>query len=261
MHKLKIVLIEDDLALGSSISELLVLNDFEVIWLKNGVEAFKYLDKKTPDIIISDLMMPMMGGEELFVKIRKNNKFSTIPFIVITAKIDEETKFQQLKNGVNDFIIKPFKVNELIYKINNLLDLKRSIEKKCSPDPFSKITIKLSQKDFIISINEILVKNIKSKIDINDLSHQLFISKSTLDKKVRKLTNKNTSQYIREFRLDYAARLIHLGERNIQYIVNETGFSSFSYFSTSFKSYFNTTPRDYIKSISIEKHSAEQNTL
>ena len=256
-NKLKIVLIEDDLDLGSSISELLILNDFEVSWLKNGVEAFKYLEKKIPDIIISDLMMPVMGGEELFAKIRKNNKFNTIPFIIISAKTEEDIKFQQLKNGVNDFIIKPFKINELIYKIKNLLDLKRNIEKKTDHDPFSKITIKLSQKDFILTINEILVQNIKSKIDMNDLSNQLFISKSTLDKKVRKLTNKNTSQYVREFRLNYAAKLIHLGERNIQYLVNETGFSSFSYFSTSFKSYFDTTPRDYIKSIQVDKQIAE----
>ena len=253
IHKLKIVLIEDDLNLGNSILEILTLNDFEVNWLKNGAAAYKYLENKMPDIIISDLMMPIMGGEELFVKIRKNTNFNTIPFIIITAKIDEDTKLQQLKNGVNDFILKPFKVNELIYKIKNILDLKKSIEKKFSPDPFSKITIKLSEKDFITCVNEILVQNIKSQFDMNDLSNQLFISRSTLDKKVRKLTNKNTSQYIREFRLDYAAKLIHLGEKNIQYLVDETGFSSFSYFSTSFKSYFNTTPRNYIKSFQAEK--------
>lgn len=70
--------------------------------------------------------------------------------------------------------------------------------------------------------------------------------------KVRKLTHKNASQYIREFRLDYAVKLIHSGERNIKYIVDQTGFSSLSYFSTSFKLYLNTTPRDFIKSIETE---------
>ena len=169
--------------------------------------------------------------------------------------MDDDIKFKQLKNGVNDFIMKPFKIIELIYKIKNLIHLKKNFEKKFSPDPFSKITIKLSKKDFITSVNEILIKNIKSKIDMDDLCSELFISKSTLDKRIRKLTNKNASQYIREFRLDYAVKLIHLGECNIQYLVDETGFSSFSYFSTSFKLYLNLSPRDFIKSVQQEKQS------
>ncbi|MFV5688589.1 response regulator [Flavobacterium sp. ZT3R25] len=251
-YKLKIVLIEDDLALGSAILELLILSDFEVNWLKDGAEGLKYLEKNIPDVIISDLMMPIMGGGELFLKIRKNIKFKTVPFIVITANMDDDIKFKQLENGVNDFIMKPFNVKELIYKIKNVIELKKSIEKKHTPDPFSKVTIKLSEKDFLTSLNEILVKHLKIKIDMNELSSQLFISKSTLDKRVRKLTNKNASQYIREFKLDYAVELIHLGEKNIQYLVDQTGFSSFSYFSTSFKLYLNVTPRDYIKLIQNE---------
>lgn len=247
--KIKILLIEDDIPLGSSISELLQLSDFEVNWFKNGLEALIYIKKNVPDMIISDLMMPNMNGEEFFMKIRKNSKFHTIPFIMITANMDSEIKFKQLKIGVNDVITKPFKLKEIVYKINNLILLKKNIEKKFSPDPFSKVTIKLSKKDFITSLNEILIKNIKSKIDLHQLANELFISKSTLDKRIRKLTNKNASQYIREFRLDYAVKLIQSGERNIQYIVDETGFSSFSYFSTSFKLYLDLTPRDFIKSI------------
>ncbi|MFV5693036.1 response regulator [Flavobacterium sp. LT1R49] len=253
--KTRIVLIEDDLALGNSISELLTLSDFEVNWFKDGVEGLLYLNKNIPDIIISDFMMPHMNGEELFLIIRKNRKFQTIPFIIITANMDDDVKFKQLKNGVNDFIMKPFKVKEIVYKINNLINLKKNIEKKFCPDPFSKITIQLSEKDFITTLNEILIKNMKSKIDMGELSNELFISKSTLDKRVRKLTTKNASQYIREFRLDYAVKLINLGEKNIQYLVDETGFSSFSYFSTSFKSYLDVTPRDFIKSIQAEKQS------
>jgi DNA-binding response OmpR family regulator len=252
-QNIKILLIEDDVVLGNSISDLLVISNFEVEWFKDGVEALFYLKNNYPDVIISDLMMPTMNGEELFLKIRKNSKFNTIPFMIITANSDDEVKFKQLKNGVNDFIMKPFKIMELIYKINNVIHLKRNFEKKYSPDPFSKITIKLSKKDFITSVNEILIKNIKSKIDMDKLCAELFISKSTLDKRIRKSTNKNASQYIREFRLDYAVKLIQAGEQNIQFLVDETGFGSFSYFSTSFKSYLQLSPRDFIKSILKEK--------
>jgi AraC-like DNA-binding protein len=163
--------------------------------------------------------------------------------------MDDEVKYRQLENGVNDYIMKPFKTKELILKIRNLLNFQKSVEKKLKPDPFSKVTIKLSEKDFLTSVNDIVIKNMKSKIVVFDLADQLYISKSTLDKKIRKLTNKNITQYVREFKLEYAVKLIDMGERNIQFLVDETGFNSLSYFSTSFKLFNGLTTRDYIKSI------------
>ena len=249
--KKNIVLIEDNLALGDSIRDLLTVSNFDVKWLKNGYEALLHLNGNLPDIIISDLMMPVMGGDELFLKIRKISKFNTIPFIIITANIDEETKFKQLENGVNDYIMKPFKTRELILKINNILHLKHQIEEENKPNPFSKVVIKLSERDFLLSVNAILSKNIKKTIDIEELALQLHVSRSTLDKKIRKRTKKNISQYIREFKLDYALKLIFLGERNMQFLGEETGFNSLSYFSTSFKKYVGMTLRDYVKSTQI----------
>lgn len=244
-----ILLIEDDLALGESIAEILRLNNFNVTWLVDGLKALDYLENNTADIIISDLMMPHMNGEELYLKIKRRNKINVTPFIIITANMDDEVKFKQLENGVNDFILKPFKSTELVFKIKNLLTFKNNIEKKYKPDPFSKVTIKLSEKNFLESVNKYIIDNISSKICLDDLSTHLFISNSTLDKKIRKFSQKNTTQYIREFKLDYALKLIDLGERNIQFLVNQTGFNSFSYFSTSFKSYFGISTREYIKSI------------
>ncbi|WP_339837891.1 response regulator [uncultured Flavobacterium sp.] len=247
--KTKIVLIEDDSTLGLAILEILALNGFDVKWFETGSEAVFYFKENTCDLIISDFMMSIMNGEELFFKLHKQLKQNSIPFIIITGNVDKNLKYKQLENGVNDYITKPFNTKELIFKIRNLLDFKKNILKKLTPDPFSKVTIKLSEKDFITALNEILIKNIKSKIDLNELSKKLFISKSTLDKKIRKHTNKNISQYIREFKLQYAIKLINNGEKNIQFLVVETGFNSFSYFSTSFKSYTGMTAREYIKSL------------
>ena len=247
-NKSEILLLEDDLALGSSMLEVLQLSGCTVRWCTDGLKALDYLKNNVPDIIISDLMMPFMDGEELFASIRKNDKFNAIPFIIITANMDEGVKYRQLENGVNDYITKPFQSKELILKIKNLLVLRNHIKNKYQLDPFSKVTIKLSTKDFLESINDFLLKNIKSKISVEELSTHLYVSKSTLDKKIRKLANKSITQYIREFKIEYAIKLIDLGERNIQFLVAETGFKSFSYFSTSFKSYVGQTARDYIKS-------------
>ena len=248
-RKSNIVLIEDDLALGSLIMELLLLNDFNVNWFVDGMKALDHLKTNMPDIIISDMMMPIMNGEQLYINIRKNIEFSTVPFVIITANMDDEVKYRQLENGVNDYIMKPFQTKELIFKIRNLLQFKKNIEKKIKPDPFSKVSIRLSGIDFLSSVNDILLKDMKSKIGVDELAKELFTSRSSLDKRIRKLSNKNISQYIREFKLQYAIKLIDLGEKNVQFLVDETGFNSFSYFSTSFKSYVGLTTRDYIKSI------------
>ena len=248
-RKSNIVLIEDDLALGSLIMELLLLNDFNVNWFVDGMKALDHLKTNMPDIIISDMMMPIMNGEQLYINIRKNIEFSTVPFVIITANMDDEVKYRQLENGVNDYIMKPFQTKELIFKIRNLLQFKKNIEKKSKTDPFSKVNIRLSGIDFLSSVNDILLKDMKSKIGVDELAKELFTSRSSLDKRIRKLSNKNISQYIREFKLQYAIKLIDLGEKNVQFLVDETGFNSFSYFSTSFKSYVGLTTRDYIKSI------------
>lgn len=244
-----VVLIEDDQSLGDSILELLNFHGYTVKWFFDGLNALDFLKNNIPDIIISDLMMPLMNGESVYVNLKKDKKYNSIPFIMISANINDEIKIKQLQNGVTDFITKPFKSTELILKIKNLLNLTNNIEKKFQPDPFSKVTIKLSEKDFLSTLNDCLLKDLKTKISIEEIASRLFISKSTLDKKVRKLTGKNSSKYIREFKLDYAIRLINSGERNIQHLVYETGFNSFSYFSTSFKSYTGVSTREFIKAI------------
>ncbi|WP_333695276.1 response regulator transcription factor [Flavobacterium sp.] len=244
---LKILLIEDDLSLGQTVSDLLKANDYKVKWCQNGLEALHFLERSTPDIIICDLMMPIMSGEELFLKIRKNKKFDEVPFIVITADITFDMKMKQLQNGVNDFINKPFKIHELLLKTRNFLQYKNKLLEKSKPDPFSKVTIKLKNKNFFDLLNDVLLRNIKSDISIDSLAAELFVSKSTLDKRIRKQKKCNTSQYIREFRIEYAIRLIEAGETNIQQLADHSGFNSLSYFSLSFKNYTKISPKTYIK--------------
>jgi DNA-binding response OmpR family regulator len=243
----KILLIEDDIPLGQTIYDLLIANYYKVKWCKNGLEAFHFLEKTLPDIIICDLMMPIMSGEELFMKIRKIKKFDELPFIVITADVSFSMKMRQLENGVNDFISKPFKIQELLLKTRNFLNYKNTLLDKSKPDPYSKITIRLKSKSFSEILDDLLLKNIKLDISIDFLAEQLFISKSTLDKRIRTLKNCNTSQYVREFRINYAIRLIDAGETNVQQLAEDSGFNSLSYFSTSFKNYTNISPKNYIK--------------
>ena len=159
----QLLLVEDDISLGQTISELLQVNGYDVKWCKNGLEAFQLLENNLPDIIICDLMMPIMTGEELFLKIRNFRRYDQIPFIIITADLTFENKIRQLENGVNDFINKPFKIQELVLKIKNFLNYKANVVKQ-SQNPISKIQIKSRKNDFFDKINDIIIKNIKSDI-------------------------------------------------------------------------------------------------
>ncbi|MBP6001447.1 MAG: response regulator [Flavobacterium sp.] len=242
-----ILLVEDDISLGKTIAELLEINGYEVKWCYNGLEAYHYLEQKIPDIIVCDLMMPIMSGEELFLKIRKYKKYDEIPFLIITADVTFEMKIKQLENGVNDFIIKPFKIQELLLKIKNILQFKDVLIKNNTQDPFSKVTIKLKNKNFFEKLNDIIISNIKTNITIDKIATELFISKSALDKKIRRDKQMNTTTYIRQLRIEYAIRLIEAGETNVQQLTEACGFNSLSYFSISFKGYTNTSPKSYIK--------------
>lgn len=245
-NKSDLLLIEDDIFLGQTLSELLVVYHFNVKWCKNGSEAFQYLENNTPDIIVCDLMMPVMSGEELFLKIRNFRKFDQVPFIMITANMTFENKIHNLQNGVNDFIHKPFKIQELVFKIQNFLFFKQNVIKQAQ-NPFSKIQVKSSKIDFFEKIDEIIINNIKSDITVEQLSKEIFVSKSTLDKKIRKFKQVNISTYIREKRLNYAISLIEGGEVNVDALSTETGFNSNSYFSVCFKNYTGLSPKKYMK--------------
>lgn len=243
--KLQILLVEDDISLGQTISELLQVNNYEVKWCKNGLEAFRYLENNTSDIIVCDLMMPVMSGDELFLKIRNFRKFDQVPFIIITADMTFENKIKQLENGVNDFINKPFKIQELVLKIQNFLDYKQKVINQ-SQNPVTNIKLKSRKSDFFEKINKIIIKNIKSDITIEQLAKEVYVSKSTLDKKIRKFKQVNISTYIREIRLNYAISLIEAGEINVDTLASESGFNSTSYFSVCFKNYTSLSPKKYI---------------
>jgi DNA-binding response OmpR family regulator len=245
----KILLVEDDLLLGETIAELISYNGYKVIWNKNGSEALETLRTYVPDVIICDLMMPVMDGDVFFNKIRNQRRYDNIPFIMITANINTDVKFKQLENGVNDFISKPFVLKELLLKVKNLLQFNANLEKKIAAsvrDHHSKV---IKSKDFFTSLDELLLLHIEQPISHDFLASELFVSKSTLDKKIRKFKNQNISQYIKTFRVEYAIMLMENGESNMELIAAKSGFSSASYFSTSFKSVKGDSPKKFYKNL------------
>jgi len=243
-----LLLIEDDLSLGQTIVDLFLANYNKVKWCKSAEEALDFMESTTPDVIVCDLMMPGMSGEDFFLRIRKMSKFNKIPFIVITANVSFDTKIRQLEIGVNDYITKPFKFHELLLKVKNIIEFKNKLES--SNEKFiPNLNEKLLKKNFFKSLNAILDQNITTNLDIDFIASELYISKSTLFKRIKAAKNCSTSQYIREYKIQYAIRLMEEGETNIQFLADNLGFNSLSYFSVCFKNYTKVSPKKYVKSL------------
>ena len=132
------------------------------------------------------------------------------------------------------------KIIEKIKNIYNVYENSNDFEdliKRNTIDPFAKVTIKLKNKNFFERLNDIILSNIKSNLTIDKMATELFISKSALDKKIRRDKQMNTTTYVREFRIEYAIRMIEAGETNVQQLADACGFNSLSYFSISFNIY------------------------
>jgi DNA-binding response OmpR family regulator len=240
-------LIEDDYRLGESILELLKLNNFEVFWFVSGIKALEKINEVIPDVIICDLMLPGLSGHDFFLRLRKKPQFSTVPVIMITANVDPEVKLLQLKSGVNDFLIKPFRFKELLFKVQNIIAFRENILK--NEKTISKINhYKIDTSSFVDKLDEILYDNLNNNLlSLDFVATKLHISRSTLDKKIRATSHTNFSNYLKSFKLNYSKKIIDLGAYNIKEISTVSGFNSVSYFSTNFKSFFGISPGKYIK--------------
>ena len=122
MYNKKILLVDDEAELRETISELLIHSNYNVMTAQNGHEALKILDFWTPDLIISDIMMPIMDGNLFYDIVKDTNTINQIPFIFLTAKNDEEEKEKCILNGVDHFVAKPFKIENLLKIINTKID-------------------------------------------------------------------------------------------------------------------------------------------
>jgi DNA-binding response OmpR family regulator len=242
----QILLVEDDIVLARTISDLLEESGFIVKFSNDVNGAINYLEKHIPDVIISDLMMPKKNGLQFFNDIKKNPKYNTIPFIIITANSVLDKKLDALQEGVNDYIIKPFIFKELVFKIHNLTELKKNIEIKYKIYLIKTDNLKHSDTLFFRKLDDLIFQNINTTVRVNYLAKSLGVSKSALEKKVNKVTKKNISRYIREYRLEFSIKLIENGVTSIKVIYNQSGFNSASYYSRCFKDYMGITPKAFI---------------
>ena len=227
-------------------------NQYEVITASDGIEALDLLKKHEVNIIISDWMMPRMDGAELCRRVRLNPLTSHIPFVMLTAKTDDDSKVEGMDVGADTYIEKPFSLEYLEACIRNMLKLRRQLMEKFSTQPLEPVTEiaqNATDNEFLVRMNRIIEENFSnSELNVNFLAEKLNISRSGLFAKIKTLADITPNEMIQIVRLKKAAQLLLEKKYTVSEIGYMVGFSNPSYFSKCFQKQFGIKPADYMKS-------------
>ena len=224
--------------------------DYRILTANNGKEGLEQAIKNIPSIIISDLMMPEMNGIEMCKKLKTNINTSHIPILILTAKAGLENEKEGLETGADEFILKPFNIEVLKLRLDNILRTKEQWIQKFRTNSSSKswkeLSNKLDQKFIEKSIN-IIKKNLdNTEFSVEKFALEIGMSRSALFLKLKSITGQSTSEFIRTIRLNKAAKLIESGKYSITEVIYMVGFSDPKYFRTCFKKHFDCTPSSYL---------------
>ncbi|MEL7124510.1 MAG: ATP-binding protein [Bacteroidota bacterium] len=215
----------------------------------NGKIGIEKALEVVPDIIISDVMMPEVDGFELVERLKDDIRTSHIPIIMLTAKSDYASKIKGLKYGAEDYLSKPFSQEELEIRMKNLLAIRQNLHQRYK-DIYSQVpateekTVATTKEDsFITNLKAVFEKHMDDPdFEVEDLCEELLISRVQLRRKVKALTGRSLSVYIRSLRLQKARQLLLTTDLAVKSVFYEVGFSNHSYFSSSYNQEFGETP-------------------
>jgi len=224
-------------------------HDYRILTANNGKEGLEQAIKNIPNIIISDLMMPEMNGIEMCKKLKTDINTSHIPILILTARAGLENEKEGLETGADEFILKPFNIEVLKLRLDNILRTKQQWIQKFRTNSNSKswkeLSNKLDQKFIEKSIN-IIKKNVdNTEFSVEKFALEIGMSRSALFLKLKSITGQSTSEFIRTIRLNKSAKLIKSGKYSITEVIYMVGFSDPKYFRTCFKKHFGCTPSSY----------------
>jgi YesN/AraC family two-component response regulator len=245
-----VLIVEDNTDVREFIKDSLS-NDFQIEEAANGDQGVRKAMQIIPDLIISDIMMPKMNGNELTKRLKNDEKTSHIPIILLTAKSEQESKLEGLETGADAYLTKPFDTKELQIRINNLINIRRKLQEKYSKVDF--IPLKKSEEkklsnleeQFISKVMEVIEQHIsEEEFSIEQFGKEVGMSRVQLHRKLKALSGKSASHYLRSVRLSKAKQMIEEKKRNISEIAYSVGFSSPQYFTRCFKEEFGFPPSD-----------------
>lgn len=254
-NKPTILVVEDNKEILSFIQRELWPN-YQTRFALNGQQALEVLDKENVQLVISDIMMPVMDGIELCKKIKTDIQYSHIPIILLTAKNSLHAKIEGLEVGADAYIEKPFSFDHLHAQITNLITNRNIIKEYFAKSPLTHlkgIAYSQADKEFIEKLNAIIEENImKIDLEVQHLSKFMNMSRPTLYRKIKALSNLTPNELICLSRLKKAAELLSEGRYKINEVAYMVGYTVHANFSRDFHKQFGVTPSAYVNNIKSE---------
>lgn len=251
-NKAEIVIVEDEEDIQDYLKAQLS-SDFKIRTYPNGKVALNEILKNKPDLIISDIMMPEMDGTTLCAKLKSNINTNDVPIILLTAKSREEDQLEGLQTGADAYILKPFNMDILRRTIINLLTMRRTLKNKFTgkerqEEKVEQKKIQTPDDALMQRVMEVINENIgDSDLSVDMIAQKVGISRVHLHRKMKELTNQTPHSFIRNIRLQQAAKLLKDGKQSITDVMYACGFSNSASFSTMFKNLYGCSPREYMQ--------------
>lgn len=246
----RILVVDDDPEIADYISGELG-NRYKFSHAPNGKEALKILLTDSYDLVISDVMMPEMDGITLLKRIKDNPQISQLPVIMLTSKAEVEYKMEGLKSGADAYIAKPFNMEELHIQIDNLIDNVRRLRGKFSgavrqEERIENIEVKGNDDALMDRIMRSVNAHMsETDFNVDMLAEDVGISRAQLHRKMKEITGISSGRFLRNLRMEQAARLLREGKINVSQVAGSVGYIDLAHFSTAFKTRFGMSPSEY----------------
>lgn len=247
-----VLIVEDD----SEIRQYLVgefSGQYAVHDCSNGKEGLEYALKHVPDLIITDLMMPVMDGLTMCQKLKRNVNTNHVPVIMLTAKTSDEDRLEGLGVGADAYIVKPFNIEILSRAASNLIQSRQVLRnkftgKEAQAERVEQVKLKTPDERLLERIMLTINSNISNPdLSVEFISQEVGISRAHLHRKLKELTNQSPRDFIRNIRLKQAANLLASGNQNVTEVMYAVGMQNAASFSTMFKNFYGVSPKEYTK--------------
>ncbi len=251
LKNFRLLVVDDDLEVAQYIKNELG-TWYKIDTAPNGKEALKMLLVDSGyDLVVSDVMMPEMDGISMLKQLKGNPNISDIPVILLTSKAEVSDRLEGLKKGADAFLAKPFNMEELHILIDNLIDNVRRLRGKFTgaqrqEDKIENVEVKGNNDALMERIMKTINANLSDPdFNVERLTADVGISRAQLHRKMKEITGISTGEFIRNLRLEQAARLIREGKINVTQVAYSVGFNNQTHFSTVFKRHYGMTPTEY----------------
>ena len=251
-NRMRILIVEDEEEILSYLKEELE-EDYRIMMCKNGKEAYDMILADTPDLVISDIMMPEMDGLSLCRKIKQNTNVNHVPVILLTAKSKPEDTMEGMATGADAYMVKPFNTELLKSTIANLIANRKLLKSKFSgaqqqEDKVQKLSMKSADEILMGKIMKVINENLSNPdLNVEMLAANVGLSRVHVHRKLKELTNLSARDFIKNIRLQQAAALLKEKKLTVSEVAYATGYTNLSHFSSSFKEVHGMSPKEYMQ--------------